>query len=99
MINREIEVDAREFSLAGPAQRKKLRELRPRLLADPFLGDRIPRDRVPHRFRDLPNLFRLELPGAWRALYTIATRPGRVELIRVVWIGDHKRYDRLFGYS
>jgi len=90
MAEREIEVDEREFSHAGPAQRKKLKEVRPRLVADPFLGDRIPRDRFPRRFRDLPNLFRLELPGAWRARYTVATRPGRVDLIRIVWIGDHK---------
>jgi len=99
MAGHDVEVDAEEFTAAGPDQRKKLREHGARLSVDPLLGDRIPRDRVPREFRKLPNLFRLELPGAWRALYTVATRPGRTDLIRIVWIGSHKRYDRLFGYS
>jgi hypothetical protein len=99
MGGHEVEVDIDEFAAAGPDQRKKLREYAGRLSVDPLLGDRIPRDRVPREFRRLPVLFRLELPGAWRALYTVATRPGRASLIRIVWIGSHKRYDRLFGYS
>ena len=86
-------VDEDQFRLAGEAQRKKLREYAKRLRIEPFLGDRISR-----RFQDLPNLFRLELPQGWRALYTVASRPGFGSQIRVVWIGDHTRYNRLFGY-
>ena len=94
-----ISVDEREFASAGRPQQRKLRELTTRLQADPFFGDRIQASRVPKEFRNLPNLFRLELPEGWRALYTVAGDFAvRVE-IRIVWIGDHKRYDRLFGYS
>jgi hypothetical protein len=95
----EVVVDEREFRAAGEAQRRKLREFAARLRQRPFLGDRIPRRLVPRHFRDLPNLFRLELPGGWRALYTVATAPLAGTQVRVVWIGDHTRYDRLFGHG
>ena len=70
-----------------------------RLAADPTLGDAIPRDRWPKTMRQLPNLFRLELPGGFRALYTIIYVQGEGHIARIDWIGDHKEYDRLFGYS
>ena len=95
----EVVVDREEFRAAGEMQRKKLREYAERLRREPFLGDRIRGHLVPKRFRGLPNLFRLELPQGWRALYTVASRPTEGVQIRVVWIGDHKRYERLFGYS
>lgn len=54
---------------------------------------------MPKPLRGLPNLFQLELPGVWRALYTVASGPMAGTQIRIVWIGYHTRYDRLFGYS
>jgi hypothetical protein len=91
-------VDEAMFNAAGEAQQRKLREYARRLREEPFLGDRIRKKQFPRRFRELPNLFRLELPGGWRALYTVASRPGRGTQVRVVWIGGHKGYERLFGY-
>lgn len=99
MAGVEVVVDEREFRAARPGQQRKLREHARRLREEPFLGDRIPRKRMPKPFRGLPNLFRLELPGGWRALYTVASRPTVGTQIRIVWIGDHRRYDRLPGYS
>ena len=99
MAGVEVLVDEREFRAAGPAQQRKLQEHAKRLREEPFLGDRIPRERVPKRFRSLPNLFRLELPKGWRALYTVASSPTAGTQVRIVWVGDHKRYDRLFGYA
>jgi hypothetical protein len=95
----DVVVDEDEFRAAGTAQQKKLREHAARLRREPFFGDRIQRRLVPKRLRDLPNLFRLELPGAWRALYTVASHPTGGTQVRIVWIGDHKRYEELFGYS
>jgi len=92
-------VDEDEFRTAGGKQRKKLRELAPRLRREPFLGDRIRRSLIPRPFRNLPNLFRLELPDGWRALYTVASRPPLGSQLRILWIGDHKRYERLFDYG
>ncbi len=95
----EILVDEDAWERAGEPQRKKLRWHAERLQETPFRGERIQRTLIPERFSHLPNLFRLELPGAWRALYTVATSPTRGQRIRVVWVGDHTAYDRLFGYS
>lgn len=95
----DVVVDGKEFRNAGEPQRRKLHELAKRLRVEPFLGDRVSRRFIPRRFRDLPNLFRLELPDGWRALYTVASGPATGVQVRVVWIGSHDRYDRLFGYS
>ena len=94
----DVVVDEREFRLSGDSQRRKLREYAARLKKEPFLGDRIPRKLVPKRFHGLPNLFRLELPQGWRALYTVASSPAAGTQVRIVWIENHARYDRLFGF-
>jgi hypothetical protein len=69
-----------------------------RLKSEPFLGDRIPRRLMPREFKGLPNLFRLELPDGWRALYTVASSPSEGTQVRILWIGSHSRFDRLLGY-
>ena len=99
MPKTEVLVDEDEFRAAGERQRKKLRELAARLRQEPFLGNRIRRTQIPRRFGNLPNLFRLELPEGWRALYTVASLPPLGSQVRIVWIGDHKRYEGLFGYD
>ncbi len=71
----------------------------PRLERDTTLGDAIPRNRWPKRFRDHPNLYRLELTDGFRALYTVLFIQGEGHIVRIDWVGDHKEYDRLFGYS
>ena len=76
-----------------------LTQMKPALEKDPFLGDRITRKLWPKPFRALPNLFRFELPQAHRGVYTVLTHPGRAREVRIVWLGNHKKYDRLFGYS
>lgn len=91
--------DPREFSRAPPASQRRLRTLARELKARPFLGEKIRAELVPAKFADLPNLHRLALPDGWRALYTVATHPTEGREVRVVFIGDHKRYDRLFGYK
>ena len=95
----EVEVDEQDFENAGESQQRKLRNLAQRLREDPLLGERIRHKQIPKKFRNLPNPFRLELPGGWRALYTVMSSQAREIRVRVVWIGDHTRYDRLFGYG
>ncbi len=99
MTEAEVLVDEDEFRTAGEAQRKKLRELAIRLRREPFLGNRIRRNQIPRALRGLPNLFRLEFPDGWRALYTVASQAPFGSQLRIIWIGDHKRSERLFGYN
>lgn len=83
-------------------QEDRLRALARRLARDVTLGDPILRDRIPKALRrsyNATNLWRLELPGAWRVLYTIETRPGAEPTVSILRIVDHRAYDRLFGYK
>ena len=66
---------------------------------DTTLGDPIERRKWPSRFRDRPNLYRLSLPNGFRAIYTVLFIQGEGHIVRIDWVGDHKEYDRLFGYS
>ncbi|HEV8360557.1 MAG TPA: hypothetical protein VGR28_08900 [Candidatus Thermoplasmatota archaeon] len=91
--------DEEEWSRASALAREGLLRFRTRLETDPFaVGDRIQRTLFPRKFRDAPNLFRLALPDGWRALYVVHTKPPGEGRVEIVFIGDHKRYERLFGY-
>ena len=55
---------------------------------------------VIHRKKyNVSNLFRVELPGYWRMLYTL-TNNEEIEIIAFVLdVIDHEDYDKKFGYS
>lgn len=64
--------------------------------ANPFYGDNIPKEKIPKSY-DVQNLWRVELTGYWRMLYTI--KGDQIEIICFVLdIINHKDYDRKFGY-
>ena len=95
-----LTADAKQVTALPEAVQAALRrKVKPALLADPFWVDRIRRNLWPKPFRHLPNLFRFELPAAHRGVYSALTYPGQAREIRIVWLGNHKRYDRIFGYS
>ncbi len=67
---------------------------------DTTYGDPIQRRLWPKRFAELTNLYRLELANDFRALYTVYfDHDVECHVVNVEWIGDHKAYDVLFGYS
>lgn len=95
----DVAVDEEERAGAPELQREAIRRAAPRLKVEPTkVGERIQAERIPKRMRHYANLYRLPLPEGWRALYTIRVRKDVPPGVRVVFIGDHKRYDRLFGY-
>lgn len=98
MSNIQVVVNRRTFNASGKAQRRKLREYAIRPKKEPFLGTKIKRKSLPKKYRNLPNLFRLKLPGGWRALYTVASSPTHGTQVRILWIGNHAKYNRLFGF-
>jgi hypothetical protein len=69
------------------------------LESDTTFGDAIQRHLWPKKWASLPNLYRMELPGAFRAVYTVLFVVGEGHILRIDWAGDHKEYDRLFGYK
>jgi len=88
-----------------PKQRKKLQWWIARLKQDVFAGDQIPKDRIPLRLATrsgLPfpigNVWRFELPLAYRGVYTVHSAPGPGTVVLILEILSHKEYERLFGY-
>ena len=71
------------------------------LETDAFSGIQIPKKLIPKeyavRYGTLTNLWKYNLPGAWRLIYTV--KRGEVEVLSVMleWM-DHKEYERRFKY-
>jgi len=71
------------------------------LLKDnPEYGVHIPKNRIPKdyvKYYDVNNLWKVNLSGAWRMIYTI--RGSEVEIISLILdIMNHKDYDKKFEY-
>ncbi|MFQ5838322.1 MAG: hypothetical protein ACE5HJ_06015 [Thermoplasmata archaeon] len=49
------------------------------------------------RIGTVTNLYKLDLPGGWRALYTIGS-DGPLRVVLVLEILRHKDYERVLGY-
>lgn len=51
-------------------------------------------------FPAIPNHRHDDLPGAWRVSWTIQNiDSGSRERVTVLFVGTHKEYDRLYGFS
>lgn len=70
------------------------------LKANPEYGTHIQKDRIPKEYiqnYDVSNLWKIDLSGAWRMIYTI--RGSEVEIISLILdIMNHKDYEKKFGY-
>ena len=68
--------------------------------ANPEYGTHISKDRIPKEYiikYDVNNLWKVDLSGAWRMIYTI--RGNEVEIISLILdIMNHKDYEKKFGY-
>lgn len=68
--------------------------------ANPFCGIQIPKKQVPQEYikkYDIHNVWKYNLPNAWRLIYSI--KGGEVIILTIIieWM-DHKEYERRFGY-
>jgi mRNA-degrading endonuclease RelE of RelBE toxin-antitoxin system len=64
--------------------------------ANPFYGDSIEKRKIPKCY-NFSNLWRVELTGFWRMLYTI--KGDQIEILCFVLdILDHRDYEKRFGY-
>lgn len=62
----------------------------------PAAGAKIPHDVLPD-WLNVSNLFKINLSGHYRMLYTLETKPGEIGIF-VLFIVSHPEYDRIFGY-
>lgn len=66
-----------------------------------FCGIQIPKRLIPkeyeRKFGKITNLWKYNLPNAWRLIYTIKNNSIEILSILLEWM-DHKEYERKFGY-
>jgi len=70
------------------------------LKKSPTCGIKIPRDRWPKGYIKnyrINNLWKYNLPNAWRLIYTIVGDEVKILSVILEWM-DHTEYDRRFGY-
>lgn len=68
------------------------------ILNNAFCDVQIRKKLFPIKYGDLNNLWKYNLPGAWRLLYTIKA-PNKIQIISVIldWM-NHKDYEKLFKF-
>ena len=83
---------------------KKLHDWIVRAFADlennPFCGIQVPKKLFPKEYvkkHEITNLWKYDLPNAWRLLYTVADNKITVLSIILEWM-THKEYERKFKY-
>lgn len=95
----------RQFSAAPPEVQSALLRQANRLARDPFRGTFIRLKQVPKKTQDrwarrvtaLDNLFKCDLPGGWRALYTVYQDELRRQVL-IIEVVSPTEYDRTCGY-
>jgi len=94
-----LELESKKF------QERQLKEWLDRafkdLEKDAFSGIQIPKKLIPKeyelKFGKLDNLWKYNLPNAWRLIYTIKREQVVVLSIILEWM-DHKEYEKRFKY-
>jgi len=80
--------------------RKQLKRALCDIEEDPFCGIQIPKRLIPKEYiqkYDVKNIWKYNLPGAWRLIYSIEGGEAVVIPIVLDWM-DHKEYERRFKY-
>ena len=81
--------------------KKQLEKAFENLNENAFCGIQIPKKLIPKeyvkRFGVLTNLWKYNLPDAWRLIYTIKNNKVQILSIILEWM-DHKTYERRFKY-
>lgn len=70
------------------------------LAEDAFCGIQIPKKQIPKEYirkYKIDNLWKYNLPNAWRLLYSVAREEVIIISIIIEWM-DHKEYERRFKY-
>jgi hypothetical protein len=80
---------------------RSIKQKRDFIKNNPFYGDPIAKDLIPEEYKvkyHAVNLFRAELSGFWRMLYTL--KGDEVEIVAFVLdIIGHPEYNKKFGYK
>ncbi len=99
-INEKAKHEYEKARNENPTMFKFLERATDDLKENPFCGLKIPRSLWPDEYvkkYSIDNLWKYDLPNAWRLIYTISKDEVRILAILLEWF-DHKDYDRKFGY-
>ncbi len=63
-----------------------------------FCGIQIPKKQIPKEYKRFDNIWKYNLPGAWRLIYSVKS-PSKIEIVSVIleWM-NHKDYEKKFNY-
>ena len=67
---------------------------------DPFCGIQIPKKQIPRTYKQkygIDNLWKYNLPNAWRLIYSVAGDEIEIIAILLEWF-PHKEYEKRFHY-
>ena len=102
-VSKELE-ETFEKLQKGTTEKKQLYKLINRAISDlkknPMCGIKIPKKLWPKGYikkYQIDNLWKYDLPNAWRLIYTIAADEIRVLGIILEWL-PHKKYEQRFRY-
>ena len=65
-----------------------------------FCGVQVPKKQIPKEYikkYEIDNLWKYDLPSAWRLLYSVAGDKVQIVSIVLEWL-DHKSYEKRFKY-
>ncbi len=65
-----------------------------------FCSIQIPKRQIPNRYLskyNIHNLWKYDLPGAWRLLYSVENQEVIIVAIIIEWM-NHKEYEKKFNY-
>lgn len=81
--------------------KKQLEKAFSNLSENAFCGIHIPKRLIPKeyikKFGELTNLWKYNLPDAWRLVYTVKNNKVAILSVILEWM-NHKEYERRFGY-
>lgn len=102
-INKQIKEDFESLK-NGKFEDKKLAQFIEKtienLKINPGCGTKIPKSIWPPIYLkdyQITNLWKCDLPGAWRLIYTLDTNETRIVAFIIEWF-DHKNYEKRFNY-
>ena len=76
--------------------KKQIEKAIENLQENAFCGIHIPKEYV-KRFGRLNNLWKYNLPDAWRLIYTVKNNNIEILSVLLEWL-DHKEYEKRFNY-
>lgn len=101
LVDKKLETLLNKVKIEEPQMYAFLNRAFDDLKKNPTCGTRIPKRLIPRYYiqkYSIDNLWKYNLPNAWRLLYSV--KGNEIDVLAVVleWL-PHKEYERRFGYT